>query len=231
LTFEPTGPLQAAWLQRPEFNTWRSTRRHYFVKLADDGRLQINGVPPGEYDLVIQLYEQPAGCLVETIGEKVMPVTVAADDLDLGPVEVPCRSGPRVGASLRSIEITDSEGQVRAIRDFAGQFVLLHVWASWCNPCIQSMPSLKASVEQHAGAPLTVVGLNVDEDATAARALAKAQELSWAQNYLGANSELMRQLAVSSVPAYYLVGPDGNLAGSANEWSQMELLLQKSLER
>jgi len=231
LTFDPTGPLQAAWLQRPEFNTWRSTRHHYFVKLAEDGQLQINGVPPGEYDLVIQLYEQPAGCLVETIGEKVMPVTVAAADLDLGSVEVPCRSGPRVGASMRSVEITDAAGQVRTIRDLDGQVVLLHVWASWCTPCVQSMPSLKASIEQHSSAPLTVVGLNVDEDTAAAQALAKAQDLGWAQNYLGANSALMRQLAVSSVPAYYLIGPDGNLLGSANEWSQMELLLQKSLER
>ena len=47
-----------------------STRRNYFVKLSDDGQLQIHGVQPGNHDLVIRLYEEPAGCLLETIGKK-----------------------------------------------------------------------------------------------------------------------------------------------------------------
>jgi len=30
---------------------------------------------------------------------------------------------------------------------------------------------------------------------------------------------MMRQLAISTVPAYYLIGPDGKLVASANEWA------------
>jgi hypothetical protein len=40
----------------------------------------------------------------------------------------------------------------------------------------------------------------------------------------------MRQLAVSSVPAYYLIGPDGKLLGSANQWELVEKLLREELE-
>jgi hypothetical protein len=39
----------------------------------------------------------------------------------------------------------------------------------------------------------------------------------------------MRQLAVSSVPAYYLIGPDGKLIGSANQWEQIEQLLSAAM--
>jgi hypothetical protein len=39
----------------------------------------------------------------------------------------------------------------------------------------------------------------------------------------------MRQLAVSSVPAYYLIGPDGKLVGSANQWDEIEKLLSTEL--
>jgi beta-lactamase regulating signal transducer with metallopeptidase domain/uncharacterized GH25 family protein/thiol-disulfide isomerase/thioredoxin len=234
LTFDPTGNLQPAWLRQPDFQAWVATRRNYFVKLSDEGRLQIHGVQPGSYDLVIQLYEQPAGCLVETIGEKIIPVKITEDDLAagevaMGDIEVACRIGPRVGSDMRAFQLTDSDGRVRYVDDMHGRHVLFHVWASWCQPCLVSMPEVKSTVEQHTDAPLTVVGLNIDSDNTVAKSLAHEGGWTWAQNYLGDDSDMMRQLAVSSVPAYYLIGPDGKLVGSTNEWEQMKKLLSAEL--
>ncbi len=107
------GPIESAWLKHTDFSAWLATKENHYVKLRDDGHFKINGVPAGEYDLVIQLYEQPAGCLVEAVGTRVMPVTVASEEaiageLDLGTVEVECRSGPRPGSyrGLSPITIT-----------------------------------------------------------------------------------------------------------------------------
>jgi thiol-disulfide isomerase/thioredoxin len=230
LSFSATGPLDTARLRQPDFDSWLATRENYFVKLAEDGRLRIHGVQPGVYDLVIQLYEQPAGCLVETIGEKVVPITIANDQIaaakvELGDIEVECQIGPRVGSDMRAFKFTDSDGRVRFVDEMNGRYVLFHVWASWCQPCLESMPEVKATVEQYARDPLTAVGLNIDEDTSAAKALAKEGQWSWSQNYLGADSDMMRQLGISSVPAYYLIGPEGKLVGSANAWSEIEQLL------
>jgi thiol-disulfide isomerase/thioredoxin len=235
LSFDPSGPLQPAWLRQPDFDSWVATRRNYFVKLSDDGQLRVDGVEHGEYDLVIQLYEQPAGCLIETIGEKILPVIITAEhaasgQFEIGEIEVPCRIGPRVGSDMRAFQFTDASGRVRYVDDMKGQHVLLHAWATWCAPCLESMPTLKATIERYSESPLTVVGLNVDEDMANARAMAKRQRMNWAQNYLGPDSDLMRQLAVSSVPAYYLIGPDGKLIGSANQWEGMDKLLSTALE-
>jgi beta-lactamase regulating signal transducer with metallopeptidase domain/thiol-disulfide isomerase/thioredoxin/uncharacterized GH25 family protein len=234
LSFDPAGPLEERWLRQADFGNWRATRENYFVKLADDGRLRIVGVRPGAYDLVIQLYEQPSGCLVETIGEKVVPVTIRKDQADagevvMGDIEVPCRSGPRVGSDMRAFKFTDAEGRVRLVDEMNGRHVLFHVWASWCKPCLATMPELKAAVEEHAADPLTVVGLNIDKDASAARALSQNEGWNWAQNYLGDDSDMMHQLGVSSVPAYYLIGPDGKLVGSSNTWEETEKLLSEKL--
>jgi uncharacterized GH25 family protein/thiol-disulfide isomerase/thioredoxin len=235
LSFDPSGPLQPVWVRQPDFQSWVATRRNYFVKLSDDGRLAIHGVQPGAYDLVIQLYEQPAGCLIETFGEKVVPITVTADQvasgqLEIGEIEVECRIGLRVGSDMRAFKITDAAGRVRQINDMEGQYVLLHTWATWCAPCVESMPALVETVKRYFESPLAVVGLNVDEDTATAKAIAKAQQMGWAQNYLGPDSELLRQLAVSSVPSYYLIGPDGKLVGSANQWETIEQLLSTELE-
>lgn len=235
LSFDASGPLQPSWLRQPDFRSWMATRLHYFVKLADDGQFTVHGVEPGEYDLVIQLYEQPAGCLVETIGEQVVPVTVTPEDaatgqLKIGDIEVQCRIGPRVGSDMRVFEFTDASDRVRRVDDLQGRHVLIHAWATWCAPCIASMPTLKATVDEFADSPLTVVGLNVDENTAAAQAMAKSLEMDWAQNYLGTESDLMKQLAIGSVPAYYLIGADGMLVGSANQWKDMEQLLRTEVK-
>ena len=191
-------------------------------------------MPAGEYDLVLQLYEEPSGCLVETIGEKIVPITVTGgtsevNSQDIGEVEVECRAGPRVGSDMRAFKFVNGEGQQRMINDMDGQYVLFHVWASWCAPCLQTMPNVKATVESHLQSPLTVVGLNIDEDAANAKQLAKTGGWNWAMNYVGADSAIARQLAVSSAPAYYLIGPNGKLIMSSNQWSDVQKSLNKSL--
>lgn len=232
LSLDPAGPLDAAWLRQPDFQTWVATRENYFVKLADDGRLKIHGVRPGLFDLVIQLYEQPVGCLVETIGERVIPITIdgGQSEVEIGDVEVACRRGPRVGSDMRAFEFTDSEGRRQSINDLNGRHVLFHVWASWCQPCLASMPEVKLTAEQHSQDRLMVVGLNIDKDLDTAKVLVGEGGWNWAQNYLGDNSDMMRQLGVSSVPAYYLIGPDGKLVGSANAWEQVEKMLSAGVK-
>jgi hypothetical protein len=39
----------------------------------------------------------------------------------------------------------------------------------------------------------------------------------------------MRQSAVSSVPAYFLIGPDGKLVASSSEWQEFKKSIEASL--
>ena len=232
--FDPAERFQTSWFLDPGYHDWLSTRENYFVKLTSDGQLHISGVPLGTYDLVLQLYEQPAGCLVETIGEKVVTVEVTEVDAaqgtkDLGTIEVECRAGPRVGESMRIYSFTDTSGRQRMIGDMKGRYVLLHVWASWCAPCLESMPDVRATVEALADEPITFVGLNIDKEVDRAEALVRRGGWDWSQNYLGDASDMARQLAISSAPTYFLVGPDGLLIASSNQWKEMKAAVESAL--
>ena len=238
LTIAPDQVVDPSMLQSDDFSTWLGTKRHYFVKLSDEGELQIDGVAPGQYDLVIQLYEQPAGCLVETIGQMILPITVedgpdAPSVKNLGEIAVECRIGPRVGSDMRTFKFIDSSGRERLVGDMKDRYVLMHVWASWCAPCLASMPNLKATINGYPDKNLTVVGLNVDDVAeqSNAKTLVQNGDWNWAMNYLGSESTMMRQLAVSSVPAYYLIGPDGKLVMSSNQWEEIRQQLDSVLSR
>ena len=231
-----TGPIDSAWLKHTDFFAWLATKQNYFVKLRNDGRFTIHGVPVGEYDLVVQLFEQPAGCLVEAVGTRVVPITVAvekanANALDLENIEVACRAGPRPGSDMRAFEYVNSEGQVVQVKDATGRYLVFHFWASWCQPCLATMPELKGDIESLKNASFTAIGFNVDADKNHGRTLAQRLGLGWAQNYLGESSVFARQLAISAVPSYYLIGPDGMLIGSSSEWKEIRSSLLERLNR
>lgn len=231
LSFDPSKPLELSWSLDPHFSDWLATREHHFVKLTPDGSLRVTGVAPGDYDLIVRLYEQPAGCLVETVGEKIVPIQVTGGKtIDLGRIEVPCRAGPRPGSDMRAFEFLDSTGKKQSVSDMAGRHVLMHVWASWCAPCVASMPDIQSTVDDLAAQAVTFVGLNIDEDSNRASDLVKQMDWNWSQNYLGEDSSMARQLAISSVPTYYLIGPNGKLVASATDWTDIKQQLVDALD-
>ena len=229
-----SGPIESSWLKHTDFSAWLATKDNHYVKFREDGTFKIHGVPEGEYDLVIQLYDQPAGCLIEAVGTRLVPVTVKAEQLsefDIGTIEVECRTGPRPGSDMRAYKFVNSDGRVVYVDDLSGSYLLFHVWASWCAPCLASMPQLKSDIADMKQVPFTAIGINVDSDKKHGQTVASNLGLTWAQNYVGENSDLARQLAVSSVPAYYLIGPDGKLIGSSSEWKEIRQILQAKLQR
>ena len=56
----------------------------------------------------------------------------------------------------------DSNGRKLTLGDFAGRVVLLNVWATWCPPCREEMPTLDALQERLGGPDFAVVPISID---------------------------------------------------------------------
>ena len=63
------------------------------------------------------------------------------------------------------------------------------------------------------GRHLVVLGLSLDADKAKARKFVKQRELPWLQGFLGewSDTPVPAKCGISSVPAYFLIGPDGKL--------------------
>ena len=72
-----------------------------------------------------------------------------------------------VGWSLADVSFTTLDGGTRRFADLSASVVLVHVWATWCAPCIADMPILEALESAHPG--LRVVNLS-DEPADVIKA-------------------------------------------------------------
>ena len=67
--------------------------------------------------------------------------------------------------------IANSDDEFTTIREVIGknQAVLIDFWASWCGPCIQSMPVLKQRAEGLKDIGVVVAGMNVESDVAVAK--------------------------------------------------------------
>jgi thiol-disulfide isomerase/thioredoxin len=58
---------------------------------------------------------------------------------------------------------SDLSGKVWNLPALQGQAVLLNFWTTWCEPCLEEMPSLEALAKRHASESLVVLMVNYQE--------------------------------------------------------------------
>ena len=85
-------------------------------------------------------------------------VTVGAVDLALATTLTPWKHGRTPALTLK-----DMHGQARSIEEFRGKVVIVNFWATWCEPCIEEMPSLQKFMDRLDAGKFAVVGVNLGE--------------------------------------------------------------------
>lgn len=63
---------------------------------------------------------------------------------------------------LPELRFTDENGASTGLAAFRGRVVLLNVWATWCPPCREEMPTLDELQRQLGGPGFEVVTLSID---------------------------------------------------------------------
>ena len=129
------------------------------------------------------------------------------------------------------------DGRRAALDDYANALVILNFWATWCRPCTDEMPTLEALWRQYRGRGLMVLGVSVDRGAP--RALIDPYVEHLALTFpilLDPDMATATAWGVSGIPATFVVGPGGEVAGVAvgpREWNgdAMRALVERLLPR
>jgi thiol-disulfide isomerase/thioredoxin len=87
---------------------------------------------------------------------------VGLADLKRGALEKLVVASPPTPAP--DIAFTDATGKSVRLSDFKGEVVVMNLWASWCAPCKEEMPTLARLQAAYAAQPVRVVALSVDRD-------------------------------------------------------------------
>jgi thiol-disulfide isomerase/thioredoxin len=95
-----------------------------------------------------------------------------------------------------------------------GKVVLVDFWATWCGPCVASIPELRRLYDQYHGAGLEIVSFALDKTPDVVLQFLDSPEhkaaMTWPQLYTGARAAADR-LEVREIPTVMLIDAQGNV--------------------
>ena len=106
-------------------------------------------------------------------------------------------------------------------------------WASWCRPCLETIPELKKVYEKFNGKPVRFISISWDEDARAWKAMVERTGMKWNQILLPniRNAPFVdKHFKHKSIPTLFIVTKEGKVR-KAGEIEFLENALNKELAR
>ena len=119
----------------------------------------------------------------------------------------------RLQEALRGLEAVDLEGKRWDLGSLRGRVVLIDFWATWCAPCLEQIPWLKAARERFGGR-FEVLGVSLDRASRRdVNGWLARQRVGWPQVHdgRGYGGELARAFAVDRLPFSLLIDHQGRL--------------------
>jgi thiol-disulfide isomerase/thioredoxin len=116
-------------------------------------------------------------------------------------------TAPPRGEPAPAFSAETLEGRAVELSDFEGKVVLLDFWATWCPPCVATLPQLEALHRAHADEGLVVLGVNQEPDRVdQVRAFLRRHDVTFPS--VRDDRDIAWRYGVHSYPTSVLIGPD-----------------------
>ena len=111
--------------------------------------------------------------------------------------------------AMEAISFQDAQGKSLTPASFAGQVVLINLWATWCPPCVAEMPDLDVLQQRWAAKNVKVIAISVDAGGiNRARSWLNKQGLHALIPYSGGNEIVV----TGQLPTSFLLDKQGRIA-------------------
>jgi len=136
--------------------------------------------------------------------------------------------------ALLDITLSVFEGEPEELAAYQGKFVLLNLWATWCAPCVEELPSLDKLQQKYKNDPrLEVVAVTVERGKRAnIIEFMKRHKVKSLKAFWDETRNLQKQLKFEALPTTFLINPEGMVVASyagSLDWAD-DIQVQKELE-
>ena len=138
---------------------------------------------------------------------------------------IPLNEKPR---SLKPVSFVDAEGSDLDLSHWRGKLVLLNIWATWCVPCREEMPTLDSLQQQLGGPDFEVLALSIDRAGVGViEKFYKKIGIKHLGIYVDQTMKASTDLGAYGLPTTLLISPEGlelgRLVGPAT-WDSPEMI-------
>ncbi len=126
----------------------------------------------------------------------------------------------------------NGKGESVDLKQFSGKIVVVDFWATWCGPCMAEAPHMVEINKKFSSEGLQILGVSLDSDAQAMMAVAKEKGFEWPQIFGGRVWQSPQSVAwgIESIPATYIVGPDGVILWKGHPGGGLDAAIQKAFK-
>jgi thiol-disulfide isomerase/thioredoxin len=138
-----------------------------------------------------------------------------------------------VGKPAPTIVAMDVDGKPVSLAELKGRVVLVDFWATWCPPCVASIPALNELAGKYHDRGFVILGVNVDamhEDVgemkkalPVVRRFLVRHRVTW-NNLLNGQgaADFASAYGVEEIPANFLIGRDGKIVAVEQSGDALE---------
>lgn len=122
------------------------------------------------------------------------------------------------GKPSPGFDYENHKGGTTSLESLKGTYVYIDVWATWCGPCRQEIPSLQKVEEQYMGKNVRFVSISIDtkKDNEKWKKMVTEKQLGGIQLFADNdwNSKFVKDYGIDGIPRFILIGPDGNIVNA-----------------
>jgi peroxiredoxin len=115
------------------------------------------------------------------------------------------------GLEVPNFAFPDMNGKQISLSDHRGKVVLVNVWATWCPPCRQEMPSMQRLYEKFKGKNFEILAVSIDSEGREAVAPFMRKLHLTFPALLDPGETIIPLYGITGVPESFIVDKDGIL--------------------
>jgi thiol-disulfide isomerase/thioredoxin len=132
--------------------------------------------------------------------------------------------------------ITSLDGQHVSLDSLTGKVVLIDFWATWCGPCREALPRLKAIAHKFQEQPLVIISISLDKDEKKWKEFVEKNQMTWLQYRDGSfDGAIAHSFGIDAIPATFTIDADGVLedqhVGDADIEGKLKKLVARASEQ
>lgn len=116
---------------------------------------------------------------------------------------------------LPLMSFQDATGRTLTLSDFHGRVILLNIWATWCPPCREEMPSLDRLNAKRGGPDFEVVALSIDREPDLIDSFYQDFGIQTLKYYVDPTTRASDTLRAPGVPTTLIIDREGREIGRA----------------
>lgn len=137
-----------------------------------------------------------------------------------------------VGGIPEDFSIPSLDGSTTTLHEYRGKVLLIDFWATWCGPCIKSLPHIGEIYKEFSSKGLSILGISLDKDENKWRKFLKKNDyIVWdqASSIKEWQCPAAKIFGVNTIPATILIDKNGVIVAKGLRGAELEAKITELL--